>query len=150
MGGPGSGGKPRVYPPEVVALATSLYRDGATVAEVQRALPPGFKAQRILERHLPNRRRAVKRHQRGAANNSWKGADAGYAALHLRVAGERGTPSLCARCGATRGRFEWANLTGKYHDINDYERMCVSCHHTYDAARRRATGRPTMPAKVVI
>lgn len=150
MGGPGSGGRPRVYPPEIIELATALYQDGATIAEVQRALPPGFKAQRILERHLPNRRRAIKRHQRGSANSFWKGAEAGYAALHLRVAAIRGTPSRCERCGTTRGRFEWANLTGKYGDVSDYERMCVSCHRTYDAARRRATGRPTMPHPEVI
>lgn len=145
MGGPGSGGRPRVYPPEIVQLAIALYQGGSTVAEVQQALPPGFKAQRILERHLPNRRRAVKRDQLGSANSSWKGADAGYKALHLRVAARRGKPSRCERCGTTRGRFEWANLTGKYDDVNDYERMCVSCHRKYDAARRAQTGRLTMP-----
>ena len=142
MGGPGSGKKPRIYPPEIVALATSLYVSGASVAEVQAALPPGYKAQRILERHLPQRRTAAKRDQRGAKNDLWKGDQAGYQALHLRVASQRGKPSLCAACGKTEGRFEWANLTGRYTDINDYIRLCVACHRRMDAYRRKERGGP--------
>ena len=138
--------KPREYPAEIVELATSLYLGGAAIQEVQAALPPGNKAQRILDRHCPdNRRRCAKRNQRGEANDSWRGDAAGYAALHLRVASARGKPSFCERCGATEGKFEWANLTGNYVDVEDYARMCVSCHRRYDAARRRETGRRTMP-----
>lgn len=138
--------KPREYPVEVVELVRRMYLvDGMTVAEVQRELPAGFKAQRIIERHIPERRPAVKRNQAGAANDSWKGDAAGYAALHLRVATNRGKPSLCERCGTTEGRFEWANLSGNYQDTNDYARMCVTCHRRFDAARRATTGRRTMP-----
>jgi hypothetical protein len=43
--------------------------------------------------------------------------------------------------------MEWANLTGNYADIDDYERMCVLCHRNFDAARRRATGRRTSPVR---
>jgi hypothetical protein len=35
-------------------------------------------------------------------------------------------------------RYEWANLTGSYGDPGDYERMCVTCHRRFDAARRKA------------
>lgn len=150
MGGPGSGRQPRAYPQHIVELATSLYLDGMTVREVQDRLPCGYKAQRILERHLPERRKPAKRDQHGPANHMWKGSDAGYQALHLRVQAARGTPSLCEECGTTEGRFEWANLTGKYEDINDFARMCVACHRNYDAQRRAITGRRTMPTKEVM
>ena len=150
MGGPGSGRKPREYPPHIIEMAVTLYRDGKTVREVQQLLPRGYKAQRILERHMTARRAAVKRDQRGSANHMWKGDEAGYQALHLRVQAARGTPSLCSRCGTTEGKFEWANLTGNYEDINDFARMCVTCHRRFDAQRRATTGRRTMPAKEVM
>ena len=136
---------PRQYPAEVVELVCRLYESGMTDREVIAAAPKGYRVQTILERHLPRRRSTAKRDQRLDANHAWKGDAAGYQALHLRVAEYRGKPSLCDRCGATEGRFEWANLTGNYADINDYERMCVSCHRRFDAARRRATGQPTSP-----
>ena len=44
----------------------------------------------------------------------------------------------CERCGTTdpTKRYEWANLTGHYEDVADYERMCKSCHERYDRARQ--------------
>ena len=92
MGGPGSGAKPREYPAEIVALAVDMYAAGHTIAEVQGALPAGFKAQRIIERHVPVRRTAAKRDQRGPRNHMWKSAP-GYQAAHLRLGDERGRPS---------------------------------------------------------
>ena len=147
MGGVGSGRKPREYPPEVVDEVCGLYLSGMTVAEVQAATPSGYKVQRILERYLPERRRAIKRDQRGPLNPSWRGDEAGYQALHLRVESARGKPSECSQCGATEGRFEWANLTGNYQDINDFVRLCVPCHRQMDANRRAITGRRTSPAR---
>lgn len=142
MGGIGSGKTPREYPPEIVEQVVSLYQGGATVAEVQNALPPGFKAQRIIERYIPVRRRAAKRDQVGPKNHMWKGEDAKYKAFHLRVATLRGKPSKCAACEKTEGRFEWANMTGNYADPSDYVRLCVPCHRRIDAFRRKEIGRP--------
>lgn len=150
MGGKGSGRKPRMYPPDIVALACGMYRSGMTVTEIRREFPKGYRVQTILERYLPERRTAAKRDQRGPANHMWRGDEAGYAALHLRVAAERGQPSECSWCGATDGRFEWANLSGLYEDISDYERLCASCHRTYDAARRRETGRSMRSSREVM
>lgn len=114
--------KPRTYPAELIAAVQDMYLNkGMTVAEVQAALPPGYKAQRIIERHVPVRRPAAKRHQSGTANHMWKGDDAGYSALHLRVYAARGRPTACSRCGTTDSDLEWANLTGHYEDINDYD-----------------------------
>ena len=79
----------------------------------------------------------------------WAGDRAGYQALHLRVEVARGKPSGCQRCGCEEpsARYEWANLTGNYTDINDYERMCVPCHRSFDARRRAATGERTSPVR---
>ena len=76
--------KPRAYPAEIVALVRHMYEtEGMTIAEIQRALPRGFKAQRIVERHVPERRRAAKRDQRGNKTHRWRELDAGYKAAHL-------------------------------------------------------------------
>jgi len=147
MGGIGSGKKPREYPPEIVELITGYYRLGMTVKEIREIAPKGYKVQRVLERYLPNRRASVKRNQTGSNNSSWKGDLAGYQALHLRVEAARGKPSECSLCDATTGRFEWANLTGDYTNINDYARMCVVCHRQYDLARRKETGKRTSPER---
>lgn len=148
MGGKGSGRKPREYPAEVVAQVVEMYQAGMTVSEIRAVSPKGYRVQTILERYLPNRRPATKRDQSGEKNHMWAGDDAGYKALHLRVYARRGAPSSCSVCGTTEAsRYEWANLTGNYQDVNDYQRMCVTCHRQFDAARRRATGMRTAPVR---
>lgn len=144
MGGVGSGKKPREYPREIVDLIVGWYQDGLTVKEINAIAPKGFKVQNILQRHLPERRSAIKRNQFGAANSSWKGDEAGYQALHLRVDSARGKPMRCDWCEDTSGsRYEWANLTGDYTNVWDFVRLCVSCHRKYDAKRRKETGNNT-------
>lgn len=71
----------------------------------------------------------------GPASTLWRGDNANYFSLHTRVYRARGKASHCERCGATdqRLRYEWANLTGHYEDIWDYEQMCKNCHAAYDA-----------------
>lgn len=71
---------------------------------------------------------------------NWKGKQAGYEALHLRVKVKYGRPKRCEKCGTTNKRkiYDWANLTGKYDDPKDYSRMCRQCHAKYDKQRRRA------------
>lgn len=82
--------------------------------------------------------------QSGENNPNWKGDEATYAALHLRVQRLRGDPMECEKCGCTDGNFEWANRTGDYADVNDYVRLCIPCHRKYDAKRRRKLGRSTI------
>ena len=147
MGGIGSGKKPREYPTEIVELITSWYRSGMTVAEIRAKAPRGYRVQTILERYILNRRPSIKRDQYGENNSSWKGEDASYSALHFRVEAARGKPSECSLCDAVSGRFEWANLTGEYTNVNDYARMCVVCHRRYDLDRRKATGKRTSPER---
>ena len=77
-------------------------------------------------------------YMQGKNHYKWKGMNASYTSLHKRVYKERGNPSYCEVCKTTKAkRFEWANLTGKYHDTNDYKRMCCKCHNKYDGERRK-------------
>jgi hypothetical protein len=146
MGGPGSGKKPKVYPADLVARVRTLYEAGHTQEEIAAELRLGRKVvYRLMINHEIPRRPSAKRNQAGAANNSWKGDAATYAAFHWRVVARHGKPSLCVKCGATEGRFEWANLTGDYANVADYERLCTFCHRRLDADRRRETGRSTSP-----
>lgn len=81
-----------------------------------------------------------KRNQFGPNNDSWRGDSATYAALHYRVEKQRGKPKLCMVCGNLNAkRYEWANLTGRYEDVNDYARMCVPCHRAYDNNRKNSS-----------
>lgn len=147
MGGAGSGAKPRIYPPEIVALACELYASGKTVAQIRVEFPKGYRVQSILERHLPERRRSGKRDQVGALNDAWKGADVGYAAAHYRLRSWRGEPStmLCIDCGLQA--HEWSYARGSTServdhrgcsystDVTDYDPRCKSCHTAYDRSR---------------
>ena len=69
----------------------------------------------------------------GDKSGSWKGKQATYGGFHERVNSARGKPKRCEDCGRTDyKRYEWANLTGNYWDVNDYKRMCVRCHRRMD------------------
>lgn len=83
-------------------------------------------------------------HRRGWARPraEWKGAAASYSAKHKRLRAARGpAPKHCSVCGSKDDpsvfRYEWANLTGNYDDVNDFVPMCMPCHRAYDASRRR-------------
>jgi hypothetical protein len=144
------GSGPRDYPPEVVRQVCDLYAAGHTQREIQTIIGPGFSAQRMVERFVPQRRPAVKRYQEAEQNACWKGDEASYSGFHARVRRARGRASTCARCDVTTGPFYWANLTGNYGDVNDYASMCALCHAAYDWGRRgwtRENG-PTTPPEL--
>lgn len=143
--------KPREYPADIVAAVRRMYlHEGMTVREVQEALPKGFKAQRIIERYIPERRAAKVRDQRGARNKAWKGARPGYEAAHLRVASLRG-PASSHGCIDCPGRaFDWSyNHTAGSAELrdengrkpyspnpDDYSPRCRSCHRAFDRAQK--------------
>ena len=116
-----------------------LYLSGMTQKEISAEMMIGFKVvQRVMINHDIPRRPQAKRDQIGQANPLWKGDQAQYQALHLRVATIRGKPQKCEQCGTTEPRrYEWANLTGNYQDVMDYRRMCIPCHRKFDNQRRR-------------
>ena len=82
---------------------------------------------------------------------------AGYQALHLRVGADRGAPQHCDECGTSDPDkfYDWANISGRYEDVNDYRRLCRACHMTSDGRleRLRVLGkrlRPIVPPKPCI
>jgi len=74
-----------------------------------------------------------KRNQEGENNSSWKGDDVTYSAFHYRVISLKGRPKKCEVCGVEdeNKTYDWACI-GDYKNINDYKRMCRSCHWKHD------------------
>jgi hypothetical protein len=75
----------------------------------------------------------------------YKGNNATYSAFHRRIYTVFGKANYCSLCGLNdpKRKFYWANLTGKYHDMNDYMSMCQSCHVKFDYQRRLKSGKKT-------
>lgn len=143
--------KPRAYPTEVVEKVRHLYVDlGMTRGEVQTAIGRGYKVETIMARHGIPARPAIKRHQRGAANATWVGELASYAAAHTRVYSARGRAAdhPCVDCGEQAK--DWSYLgdcpseqrdeRGRVYspDPEMYAARCRKCHRAYDASRRAA------------
>lgn len=73
----------------------------------------------------------------GSKHRSWKGDKAEYTSIHSWVSRWKGRPKKCEKCGTTdKKRYEWANISGEYkRDLNDYIRLCKSCHTKLDINR---------------
>lgn len=93
---------------------------------------------------------AAKRNQRGQNNSSWKGDKATYAAYHYRVKSSRGKADHCEVCGRSDNqvKYDWANLSGRYDDIDDYMMMCRPCHFKRDGHRNNLPNRRVAPKNV--
>lgn len=143
---PSKGVPPKVYAPELVADVGDLYSTGMTIDAVAAKVGSTRKVvSRLMSRHGIPAQRAVPRNTGAERNVHWKGDEAGYQALHLRVSKARGKPSVCESCGKDdpQAKYEWSNRTGNYQDTADYWRLCVPCHQSFDAARRAETGMRT-------
>ncbi len=72
----------------------------------------------------------------GKNHPQWKGKNATYTSIHCWVIQKKGTPAFCNHCGKKGGRsrlYNWANKDHKYRRVlDDYIRLCVSCHKKYD------------------
>jgi hypothetical protein len=114
-----------------IEIAARLGVASATIARAMKKF--GIRARPAIPRTLP----------RGPLSVCWIGDKAKYNACHSRVVALYGTPKRCSRCGTEdeSQHYDWANLTGRYEDTNDYARMCRRCHFRYDADRRRAEGK---------
>lgn len=115
--------------------AKELYESGMSQEEVAETLNVTQKIIcNLFKRKKYKCRVAKKRNQYGENNDSWKGDNVGYVAFHRRMEALKGKPKKCEICGTEEKKrtYDWANLTGKYNDPNDYKRMCRSCHFKRD------------------
>jgi len=121
------------------ADAVRLYESGMSELEVGRCYGMTQKAiVNLFKRIKYVPRTCGKKDQWKYGNHQWLGDKAGYGACHDRVKRARGMPKKCEVCGTDdpKKTYHWANLTGNYSDINDYKRMCQSCHWKYDGLIR--------------
>lgn len=118
-----------------LARAVQLYEMGMTQVEVAETLET---TQKVVHHRFAEAgyqcRTPAKRNQMGEANHMWKGDSASRAAFHRRLDARHGQPQHCDECGTTdpKRSYDWANLTGHYENLEDYKRMCRSCHWKYD------------------
>lgn len=111
-------------------MASRLSEEGARrIAEANR--------RRTGWTHTPEARARIAARKRGADNPNWVGDRISYVGAHIRVNRRRGRPQACEHCGTgdPATHYEWANLTGRYHDPADYVRLCSPCHFKFDSAR---------------
>jgi len=75
----------------------------------------------------------------GEKNHKWLGDSVGYGGLHDWVYTILGSPMICVSCSklcVTNKEIHWANKSGEYkRNVEDWLRLCVSCHKNYDLTR---------------
>lgn len=85
--------------------------------------------------------REGKRSNAQEKNPGWKGAQAGYVALHRWVRRYLGHPTRCDFCKLTSENhniIQWANKSRKYkRDLTDWIPLCAKCHRKYDSVDNR-------------
>jgi hypothetical protein len=83
---------------------------------------------------IPRRGPKDKNMKRGPANGNWRGSKASYSAFHKRIYKVLGKATRCEECGRDDDGtvYNWANLTGKFDDPNDYASLCRKCHMAFD------------------
>ena len=76
----------------------------------------------------------------------WKGNEVGKGGLHNWVKRHKGTPKICEHCGNKKAKkYEWANKSRKYkRSLDDWLRLCTSCHAKYDYLVRIKKWRKSM------
>lgn len=57
-----------------------------------------------------------------------------YNVAHDWIVKQRGKPKTCEICNdINKSRYEWSNKSQEYNlDLNDWQRLCCSCHTKYD------------------
>jgi hypothetical protein len=141
-----SGAKPKQYHERFVSRVRELYESGHTQAEIAENVGRSQKVVwNCMRRHGIQARVAAKRDQWGENNSRWKGDEASKYAFHRRLYSRFGKPAKCTVCGTTESEhYDYANLSGRYEDIEDYAAMCRSCHWKYDDKITNITGKGGM------
>ena len=118
-----------------IPLLKYLYGFGFTQDEIAKMFNVSRKSiYKAMRRYSIKARTAVKRNQYGENNHMWKGSNVRYKAFHKRINNRFGQPQKCEICGTTDKdkSYDWASLMGDYENLDDYKRMCRSCHWKYD------------------
>lgn len=99
--------------------------------------PPSLKGVKKSDDH----RRKLSEAHKGEKAYNWKGDDASYRTKHQWAARTFGVPDTCEHCGKSglkERQIHWANKSGQYKRIlDDWRRLCVSCHKKYDTHVRK-------------
>lgn len=114
-----------------------MYRSGMTQREIADTLGVSHATVYCHMKQYGIKARPTKVRDRwGDKHPQWKGPDASLRALHRRVERRRGKPQRCEGCGTTDPSltYDWANQTGQYDVVEDYQRLCRSCHRKNDDA----------------
>jgi hypothetical protein len=74
---------------------------------------------------------------KGIFHWAYKGDNAGYKALHLRVGEQRGKAKKCLFCGSDKF-VEWASVTRDYKNVFDYISLCRKCHRKFDDVGKKS------------
>lgn len=94
------------------------------------------KGRKETEKQKEKRLLALRLSIQGSGNNKWKGDAVGYNAVHGWISRWKGKPDKCEVCGKDKLKhrsYQWANIDHQYRRVlEDYIRMCVSCHRKYD------------------
>lgn len=104
---------------------------------------------------LHKKKIAVKRNQFGIMNSYWSGDNPEYTALHHRVEIKYGKPNECEWCNNSTNltnrnlvnkkkkksrqnlkKYDWCNISGEYLNVDDFIRLCKSCHRFFDKYRK--------------
>lgn len=71
---------------------------------------------------------------KGPGSVLYKEKDITYSGAHQRVSRYRKKRGVCEECGCNGVDiiYDWANISGKYWDVDDYRELCRSCHIKQD------------------
>ena len=80
---------------------------------------------------------------------AWKGDEVGKEALHNWVQKHKGKPKKCENCGTKKAtQYDWANISQEYkRELNDFKRLCRSCHAKFDYKYRFPKWKKTVVEK---
>ena len=96
---------------------------------------------RMKKYGLKSRNRAS-RNQSGVNSRVWR-INPSYRTIHKRLEYQRGKPKYCDECKTMdeNKKYEWANISGNYKDVNDFRRLCRDCHIMEHPKERDLSGR---------
>lgn len=118
------------------------FKKGQKVSkETRKKMSLNRKGKKLSDYHVKRIRETIKK---GYEAYKWKGDDVKYSGLHNWIRKKLGSPHYCEHCGNIElnyRQYHWANKGGKYkRKLDDWIRLCVSCHRKYDIKMKKLLG----------